>query len=498
LAGESDDFRKLQEQGHRTAEDIRKVLPADTVLIDFTSYKHFQPGVPSATQAVRRGTPDLAAASSKVLPKNGVDKAPKDFVKSAEPSWLVAFIVRPNQPVERVELGPIEPVETAVANWRRTFGRKGADSDQGAELRRLVWQPLTKYCSGAKTVLISPNSLIAPLPWAALPGEKPGPYLIDDFAIALAPIPSLLPELLGNGPVALPEKPSLLIVGDVDFDADPHKLPPAAASSLLASNDRGAAIRGDDRLSWPPLPGTRDEAAAIRQSFAKRFSGDEAVELTKDRATKSAVVSSAVKSQYLHFSTHGFFAPPQVRSALTANSGRGDAATSGGAQNIGGFHPGLLSGLVLAGANRPPDDGHEDGILTALEVEELDLSHVQLATLSACETGLGQTAGGEGLLGLQRAFQMAGAKTVVAGLWKVPDKATQLLMSRFYDNLWQKKMSKLAALREAQRWLLHEAPKEPGGVRGLKFVNQQPAELDASGCLPPYFWAAFVLSGDWR
>ena len=79
-----------------------------------------------------------------------------------------------------------------------------------------------------------------------------------------------------------------------------------------------------------------------------------------------------------------------------------------------GFHPGLLSGLALAGANRPPEPGQDDGILTALEVAELDLSGVEMVTLSACQTGLGQSAGGEGLLGLQRAFQVAGAHAVVA------------------------------------------------------------------------------------
>jgi CHAT domain-containing protein len=153
---------------------------------------------------------------------------------------------------------------------------------------------------------------------------------------------------------------------------------------------------------------------------------------------------------------------------------------------------------VLAGANWPAEEGKDDGILTALEVEQMDLSRVQLATLSACETGLGQTAGGEGLLGLQRAFQIAGAKTVVASLWKVPDRATQLLMARFYENLWQKRMTKLEALRQAQRWLLHEGPKNRDLVRGLDFAADQPPVAASSDTLPPYYWAAFILSGDWR
>jgi CHAT domain-containing protein len=156
--------------------------------------------------------------------------------------------------------------------------------------------------------------------------------------------------------------------------------------------------------------------------------------------------------------------------------------------------------LVLTGANRRAVDGQEDGILTALEVSGLDLSHVELATLSACETGLGQTAGGEGLLGLQRAFQLAGAKTTMASLWQVPDKATQLLMERFYDNLWNssRKTSKLDALLEAQRWMLREGAKQSGMTRGLTFEAGDVATVPSSGRLPPYYWAAFVLSGDWR
>ena len=222
-------------------------------------------------------------------------------------------------------------------------------------------------------------------------------------------------------------------------------------------------------------------------------------ELSGAQATESAIRREAAKHRYLHFSTHGFFAPPEVASSASPAS-QGDRSAAGDVssrQDVSGFHPGLLSGLVLAGANRPIEENNEDGILTALEVAEMDLGGVELATLSACETGLGATGGGEGLLGLQRAFQAAGAKTVIAGLWKVPDEATQVLMSRFYDNLWQKRMSKVEALREAQLWMLREGGQPNGrSTRGLAVDEDQP--VDFGRHLPPYYWAAFVLSGDWR
>jgi CHAT domain-containing protein len=144
----------------------------------------------------------------------------------------------------------------------------------------------------------------------------------------------------------------------------------------------------------------------------------------------------------------------------------------------------LLSGALACAA--PSAFAQQDN---SEEVGTLDLRGVELAVLSACETGLGQRAGGEGLLGLQRAFQIAGARIVVASLWKVPDAATRDLMERFYSNMWEKDMGKLEALREAQLWMLRE--RSPRGL--VELEGQEPPQR-----LPPYYWAAFVLSGDWR
>ncbi len=162
------------------------------------------------------------------------------------------------------------------------------------------------------------------------------------------------------------------------------------------------------------------------------------------------------------------------------------------------IQPDLLSGVVFAGANNEPQPGKDDGILTSLDISGIDLRNVDTVVLSACETGLGTTLNGEGALGLQRAFQVAGAKTVVASLWKVDDQATAMLMDAFYENLWTAKLGKIESLRQAQLKMLREGAtwKITSLPRGLAISEAQP-KMDGER-LPPYYWAAFVLSGDWR
>jgi CHAT domain-containing protein len=152
--------------------------------------------------------------------------------------------------------------------------------------------------------------------------------------------------------------------------------------------------------------------------------------------------------------------------------------------------------------------------LTAEEVISLDLRGTDLVVLSACESGLGRKAEGEGVLGLQRAFHLAGSRTVVASLWSVSDPATSVLMEQFYSRLWgEKKVSRLEALRQAQLFVLHnpkvvlaraeELRKRAGATVALRGVGRKSALLPADGKFGdtrshPAWWAAFVLSGDWR
>ena len=458
LAAKSAVFQSGTSQLDLTPNELLKVMPADTALVDFLVYCHHQPD----------------------LTKKG---------KWLDEQRLTVFVLRPGAAVVRLELGPIAPIEKAIDSWRLVIGQQSRKDHPGMELRRRLWQPLEKHLVGAKTVLISPDGALGRLPFAALPGAKEGSYLLEEIALAVVPVPRMLPELLRHDPAALQDTPpSLLLVGDVNFDASPR--------AGGAGQSSRAPTRAGNFHAWSPLEHTRGEIVAIGDSFKRKNRKGQVTELREEEATDSEVGKELGQHRFVHIATHGFFAAAEVRSAVTGVEGHRGAAggDSSGVHGGNGFHPGLLSGLVLSGANNPPEPGRSDGILTALEVAELDLTKVELAVLSACETGLGKVAGGEGILGLQRSFQVAGARSVVATLWNVPDKSARILMERFYANLWHKTrpMSKLEALRDAQLWVLNNE-KEYRSTR-LKPKAAEPENLRT----PPEYWAAFVLSGDWR
>src|SRR5206468_3584304 len=132
------------------------------------------------------------------------------------------------------------------------------------------------------------------------------------------------------------------------------------------------------------------------------------------------------------FSSHAFFGNDKLKAAFGWVEKRGPAAAS----DLPGWHHPYLSGIAISGANRSVASGEDDQILTAGELEFLDLSGLDLLTLSMCESALGSTSQGEGLVGLTRAAHVAGARTVVASLWLVDDAVTRRLMTRFCQNLW--------------------------------------------------------------
>jgi CHAT domain-containing protein/Tfp pilus assembly protein PilF len=454
-----------------TLADLRAALPKGAALVDFIQFQH----------TTRRSKEHGGGLT--VEQRIGV------------------FVVRSVGEVQFLDIGSATFIATAIDAWRAGQGYSAEAQKAAQTLREKIWLPIEVHLNGVTTVFICPDQDLGKLPFAALPGKTPGTYLLQECALVVVPAPQAVLWSKETRP-AEDRLQSLLVVGGVDYDRkmklDSAPLPKLAIQGLAPRVDRDAGS------AFQPIPGTQEEMIAIGALFKASHGGVAAMMIGGEKASQQAVIQSARDHRYLHLATHGYFAAARFKSAMDRdiNDVRSGQMAFVSQQSISGYNPGLLSGLALAGANEPTDE--DDGIWTSSEVEALNLGNVELVVLSACETGLGKTAGGEGLLGLQRAFQVAGAGTVVASLWSVPDQATKALMVRFYENLWQKEMGKLEALREAQLWMLEHGAEQPEmrreiAARGLK---EFAGDVEASGAkdkqLPPYYWAAWVLSGDWK
>lgn len=249
----------------------------------------------------------------------------------------------------------------------------------------------------------------------------------------------------------------LLVVGDVDYDAAPSVAAPSAAGIATAFAATSAAWRGRPGAAatelepgkFPPL--ANGEARAVAKLFGVSLPKGKAKLLRGAEACEAAIAAEVRGAGWLHVATHGYFAPENVWSAHhvgRAALGR-FAATDDRASLLTPFS---LTGLALAGANRPADPfGRYEGLLTAQEAAALDLSACYLVTLSACESSLGVRQAGDGLASLRAAFHSAGARFVVASLWSVSDRATEQLMLDFYERLWRRGDSPAQALRAAKQ-----------------------------------------------
>ena len=245
-------------------------------------------------------------------------------------------------------------------------------------------------------------------------------------------------------------------------------------------------------MTFPPIPSSRNEAQVVAGLW-RQFGADQRVEpaalqmLVGPAATERAFKQTAPGRRILHLATHGFFlgddCAPVVEGARavgglsTSASKPGSAARAAGARAIP-ENPLLLSGLALAGANRRSAAGadEDDGILSAEEVAALNLEGVEWAVLSACDTGLGTVISREGVLGLRRAFQVAGVRTVIMSLWSVDDRATLEWMERLYESRFRGNLSTADAMRDASiRVIRDRRAKQPqhepvllGGVRRFR------------------------------
>ena len=398
-----------------------------------------------------------------------------------------------------ISLGKASDIDNAVNEFRKEISRtktlwqdgildeaeaEKRLAEKGKQLHNLVVAPIKNAVGDAKTLYIAPDGDLNLIPFGALQDET-GQYLLESYRINYL---SSGRDLLGYENKTGNDGKTL-IIADPDYDMTGSDRV-AASKTLLSVNEQKeqteeVALRGESRsrdlslTKWNRLPGTRKEAEEIREILK----GDN----PKDYMDKSALeeIMKEVRSpRRIHIATHGFFMEDQDDMELLNSGTRGQTFISGEGTFSGVpikmENPLLRCGLVLAGANRMGTeklpDGCDDGILTALEITGIPLTGTDLVVLSACETGLGKTKCGEGVFGLRRAFQLAGARTVVMSLWSVPDKQTQELMTDYYQRM-KNGESKSEALRNAKLAMMKSRRKETGSSH-------------------PFFWASFISVGE--
>jgi CHAT domain-containing protein len=415
--------------------------------------------------------------------------AVQDITPSREIRYA-AFVVQRGRPVAFANLGNAEEIDLAVNQWRQAIEDRGPTTTAGVRLRSTVWEPIERLLQpNISTIYVAPESGLSRIAWAAMPSGNGGSYLLEKYAFAIVPSGHHLLEQIRGKPPAASAASRVLLVGDIDFANAVQSQHPLVSRSALGL--RGGSV-------WPPLPGSKQEINQLteiaRDCIVVRLSGNE--------ATSTRVSAELANTRWAHFATHGYFA-----ASLAGPTGKFGRERVSVAERS----PMLLSGLVLSGANRLSEKSNSeynstgDAILTAEAISYLPMDGMELAVLSACDTGLGDVARGEGVLGLQRAFHIAGARNVVASLWKVEDQAAADLMTRFYRRMWQENQSPLAALRESQLEILRSVrdkeKENADGARGVDLSKSSPIVLPAARNEPDAvgvhesIWAAFVLSG---
>ncbi len=361
---------------------------------------------------------------------------------------------------------------------------------------KLFWKPIAEQLAGVEKVFFSPDGVYNQISIYTLQNPETKDFTIDEVEIQLVNntkdlvaynfdkasefgTTSYLFGFPNYNMGALEESSGAITTTDItefsqaaaenrgsrgtrggsDFGA------PATGSLSRGAIPRG--IRGnllryvDENSLLALLPGTRTEVNLIDSLWQEKdreplvYMSDEAIE---ER------IKEVENPHTLHIATHGFFLQNEQ-----GGEGENDAYVE---------NPLLRSGLILAGANSYISHGRisntdrpeDDGILTAYEAMNLNLDDTELVVLSACETGLGEVQNGEGVFGLQRSFQIAGADAIIMSMWTVDDNATQELMTNFYEE-WLTSGNKHQAFITAQKRLKEK--------------------YDA-----PYYWGAFVMVGN--
>ncbi|MBM4344517.1 MAG: CHAT domain-containing protein [Deltaproteobacteria bacterium] len=313
--------------------------------------------------------------------------------------------------------------------------------------------PVAATVGRAKVLVVSPDDALHFLPFAALVADD-GQLIGERHDLALVDSPRV-----HRRPPSATGPRSALILGNPAFSMAPAS--PVRTAAAWRGAD--ATCRAALSQAWPALPGTQVESDLTAQVV--QAAGGVVVRKQAGEAREKAFRELAPRHTWLAIATHGYFAP-----AACAKDGDGQRRD-----------PLLLSGLVLAGANDERADPADDGWLSAAELAALDLSRVQLAVLSACETGLGdaQQAIGDGVFGLRRALALAGVHGALMSLWQVADRETADLMGHFWRDLAGCKGPTCQPYRVLAR--------AQAAMRAQLTKAGRPAH--------PYYWAGFVYGG---
>jgi len=381
-----------------------------------------------------------------------------------------------------VALGGAAALDDLVQAWRNeasgrslVAGRSPAGAERAylsaaGRLREAVWDPLAPLIAGATRIFIVPDGLLNVVSFVALP-DRQGRYLAEHTAV--------IHYLSTERDLVLPETKvvaprMLLAVGGPAFDA--IGTAPARTSAALRS---GCAQLG--RLRFDDLPGSLREVTEISKLWPAA-AADAVTVLSGDAATETAVKQSLVGRRVVHLATHGFFLGSDCTTPMAGTRAVGGlVAASSKTVALPAENPLLRAGLALAGANRrgPAALDEDEGILTAEEIAGLNLQGTDWAVLSACDTGLGEIRAGEGVFGLRRAFQIAGARTVIMSLWSVEDRSTAVWMRQLYEGRLQKNLNTADAVHAAN----------------LAVLRERRANAESTH---PFYWAGFVAAGAWH
>ena len=373
----------------------------------------------------------------------------RSFLWTVEASGLRSFVLPPQGEIEALARRMYEELSTVESG----SARRGEAAEA---LGRILLGPIWSDAARLRRLVVVPDGALGVLPFAALPAPDPGRSwkpseplkpLLERMEVVYIPSATTLAVQRQRLPRRAPASKWAAVLADPVFARDDPRLARRSAAKLPSPGkeaETGSLLRGgagDELTTFERLPSTRREAEAVA-SLAP--AGQVWMRLGLE-ASRETVVSGELRDyRVLHFATHAV--------ADTRNP--------------------ELSGLVLSQVDA---EGHpREGFLGLSDIYELDLD-ADLVVLSGCRTALGKEVRGEGLMGLTRGFQYAGVPRVVASLWRVQDRATAELMTRFYRAMWRDHLPPAAALREAQRSL-----------------RREPRYRD------PYSWAGFVLQGDWR